>query len=51
MPARSRARTLASLRVDRYSLATFCMSTRLSPSAVMPAWANPMIAPNLLTLR
>mmetsp|Transcript_45828 Transcript_45828/g.146164 ORF Transcript_45828/g.146164 Transcript_45828/m.146164 type:complete len:217 (-) Transcript_45828:1194-1844(-) len=33
------------------SLATFCMRTRLSPSAVIPACANPMSWPNLLTER
>ena len=30
---------------------TFCMSTLLSPSAVMPACAKPRMAPNLFTLR
>ena len=30
---------------------TFCMSTLLSPSAVMPACAKPKIAPKRFTLR
>ena len=35
----------------RYSLLTFCISTELSPSAVIPACANPMTDPKRLTER
>ena len=37
--------------VALYSLATFWNSTRLSPSAVMPACAKPRIWPKRLTDR
>ena len=32
----------------RRSLATFCIRTELSPSAVIPAWASPMKVPKRL---
>ena len=37
--------------IDAISLATFCMSTLLSPSAVIPEWANAIPSPNLFTDR
>merc|ERR1719427_68854 len=36
------------LYVESLSLATFCMRTELSPSAVIAAWADPKNDPNLL---
>ena len=34
--------------VVRRSLATFCIRTELSPSAVIPAWASPINVPKRL---
>ncbi len=50
-PASSRALTSGTCRLAVSSLATFVKSTRLSPSAVMPACAKPMMEPNRLQLR